>query len=204
MKPSQLDLIPEYVLGTLAEAEHEEIDGLVAASLDLQTEVNQVREALAGLAGTLPPLPPSAGARAHLVKALAGVDRFQPFFAELARRFDLGVDAVRRLLARIDDEAAWEAGPLSSIRLIHFQAGPAVAANDVGLVRLAAGATFPRHRHLGHELTVVLEGCMYDGEHRYLPGQVVEWPGETVHEYGAGPERDLVAVVAHNGIVPAP
>ena len=155
---------------------------------------------LSALASALPPVAPSPGTRARLVAALAGPDRFRLFFADLARRFDLSIDAVAGVVSRIDDPEAWLPSPVPLVRLIHFSAGPALSGADTGLVRIPAGMVFPRHRHRGPELVVVLEGSMYDGGRLYQPGDVSERPADSVHDYQAGPDRDLVFIVAHYGI----
>jgi quercetin dioxygenase-like cupin family protein len=198
MKPAHR--LPEYVLGLLPPDERAEIEMLVRASPELQREVSEIAEALAL---TITPVAPSASARARLLDSLDGVDRFRPFFADLARRFDLAVDRIRALVARIDDAAAWEPSPVPWVRLIHFAAGPAAAVSDAGFVKVDAGATFPHHRHLGHETNIILEGTMLDGDRVYGPGEVVEWETGTEHEYSAGPERPLVIAAAHNGIQPS-
>jgi ChrR-like protein with cupin domain len=155
---------------------------------------------LAALAAGLTPVPPSPRQRGLLLEALGGPDRFRPFFADLARRFDLTIEALRGVLAKIDDPKEWLPSPLPMVRLIHFTAGPALAGADTGLVHMPAGTAFPLHRHLGPEMVVVLEGSMYDNGRLYRPGDVTERPADSVHEYQAGPERDLVLVVAHHGI----
>jgi anti-sigma factor ChrR (cupin superfamily) len=192
--------LPEYVLGTLPDAELAELAAEIAASPELQHEVDRITEALADTASALPPLAPSAAARARLVASLAGPDRFRLFFAELARRFDLTVEAVRALLARIDDPAAWEASPVPSIKLIHFAAGPALGAADAGFVRVAAGTRFPRHGHQGAEMSFVLEGRMIEADLVRVPGDAVEVTPEVVHDYLVAPEADLVVMVWHHGI----
>jgi quercetin dioxygenase-like cupin family protein len=191
--------LPEYVLGLLPPAESAEIDLLVGASPALQREVAEISEALAS---TVAPLAPPPALRERVLGSLGSAERFRPFFAELTRRLDLAVDKVREVLARIDDPDAWGPSPLPWIKLIHFSAGPAAAVADAGFVRVEAGAAFPRHRHLGHETTIVLEGQMRDGDRLYGPGEVVEWDTDTIHEYSAGPERSLVLCAAHNGIEP--
>jgi hypothetical protein len=148
----------------------------------------------------LPPVAPSPALRARLLDTLAGPDRFRPFFAELARRFDLTVEAVRGLLAKIDDPSAWESTPSSWIKLIHFPGGPALGTADAGFVRVKAGGTFPRHSHQGPELAFVLEGKMVKNGRTYVPGDLDEVPPDEVHEYRVSPEGDLVVMVWHNGI----
>jgi anti-sigma factor ChrR (cupin superfamily) len=134
--------------------------------------------------------------------SLEGPERFAPFFAALSRLFDLPVAAIEALLARIDDARAWEAS-VPGVKLIDFTGGPRVAGADAGLVRLAPGAGFPRHRHLGHETTIVLEGTLIDGGRAYEPGAVVEHVVDSVHKCFAGPDRDLVTAVLHHGLAPA-
>jgi quercetin dioxygenase-like cupin family protein len=166
---------------------------------DLDQELADLTELLAA-PGALPEERPSPALRGRLLETLGGPDRFRPFFAELARRFDLTVEAVRALCARIDDPAAWEATPAPWIKLVHFPGGPALGTADAGFVRVSAGGTFPRHSHQGPEMAFVLEGRMIKDGRSYLPGEVDEVPTEEVHEYQAGPERDLVVMVWHNGI----
>jgi len=166
---------------------------------ELAEEIGELSELL-GHPSVLPPVAPAPALRARLLETLKGPDRFRPFFAELARRFDLTVDAVRGLLAKVDDPAAWEATPSPWIKLIHFPGGPALGTADAGFVRVAAGGTFPRHTHQGPELAFVLEGRMTKNGRTYLPGDIDEVPSDEVHEYTVGPEGDLVVMVWHNGI----
>ena len=200
MNADVMDRLADFVLGVLPEGEMREIREQVDASPALQAEVAAMTEALASTADVLPPISPSKRTRARLLDALAGPDRFSPFFELLARKFDLAVDAIRTLLAGVDDPSAWEEGPFAGLRLIHFSAGPAVTASDTGFVRLAAGMEFPRHRHVDKEMTIVLEGTMIDNGRTYGPGSVVEWDADSVHVYYAGPERDLLMMVTHSGI----
>jgi putative transcriptional regulator len=196
-------LIPEYVLGTLPEDQADEIDAIVGASPELQRRVSDIQEGLAGSIAALPQLAPSSATRSRLLEALAGPDRFRPFFDVLTRLVDLPVDGLRAILARIDEAGGWEAGPLPTVQVVHFKGGPRVQALDTGLLRMAAGTRFPHHRHLGDEITVVLEGTLRDGARVYGPGQVIEWRVGTEHDYAAGPGRDLVTLVVHSGIEPA-
>jgi hypothetical protein len=192
--------IVELLLGTLSEGEQAELRGRLAGAPELQREADELSETLASVTSALSPLRPSTAARARLVASLAGADRFATFFAELARRFDLTVEAVRALLARIDDPAAWEATPLSWVKLVHFAGGPALAGADAGFVRVAAGTTFPRHRHGGPEMNFILEGQMLLGGRVLGPGDVDEATGDVIHEYQAGPDVDLVLMVWHHGV----
>jgi anti-sigma factor ChrR (cupin superfamily) len=198
--------LPEYVLGTLAPAEMQEMDDLVAASPALRREVDVLTEALAdSAAARLRPVEPSAGVRARLLAALDSPVRFAPFVAELARLFDLSVEAIRAVLARVDDAATWLTFS-PEITYQHFTAGPRLAADpaaEAGLVKVAAGASFFRHRHTGGpEMTFVLQGTMRDGDRRYGPGSLIRREQGTVHDYQAVGEGHLVIIVLHHGIQP--
>jgi len=198
-----LPLLPEYVLGTLPEEQRREIDALVAASPALQREVDEATEALARTADLVPRVRPAPGGRARLLDTLGSVERFAPFFADLTRIFELPLDSIRRLLARIDG-SAWETSllgvRLEGTELFHFQVGPRLAGAAGGVVRVRAGLTFPRHTHHGNEITYVLEGGYRSDGRVYGPGSAIEVTTGTEHAYAAAPERDLVLAVLHRGI----
>jgi quercetin dioxygenase-like cupin family protein len=204
-----LQLIPDYVLGTLAEDEKQAVDALISRSPEFRREVDRVADSLASSAeALLPAAPPASRAvRARLLRTVSGIERFAPFFDDLTRLFQLPVEAIRALLARIDDASRpWERSllgrALHGSELFHFTVGPQLAAAGAagGVLRLDAGQNFPVHRHHGNEVTYVLEGgYMADGR-VYGPGSQIEMPGDTSHDYQAAPERDLVIMVLHRGI----
>lgn len=202
-------LIPEYVLGVLPEEEQRQVQAVLAASPSLRGEADEITEALARAAGTLPLLAPPPAVRARLLQTVAGVGRFAPFLSDLVRLFELPVETVSRLLARIDGYE-WETSllgvRLKGAELFHFQVGPALAATGGagGVLRVRAGATFPQHRHHGDETTYVLEGGYLADGRVYGPGSTVEMAADSAHDYRAAPERDLVIMVLHRGITLLP
>ncbi len=202
MSVNVMDLLPEFALGILPADEMERIGRVVSASPALQAAVDAITEGLADeIAGSLAPVAPSREVRARLLQNVDGVERFAPFFAAMAQAVDLSLDAIRRLCARIDRPGEWEAGPRAGIQLIHFRPGPRMAAAvDAGLVRMTPGTAFPRHRHLGFEWNMVLEGSLHDGDRVYRPGQVFCYENQSAHEYSASQERDLVMIAMHHGI----
>jgi len=207
------DLVPAYVLGTLTDDQRRAFDDELARSARLRREVDALVESLANAAADA--VAPQAAAapaapRARLLATVAGVDRFAPFFADLTRLFELPVEVVRALLARIDQPGAGWAGwdrrigrvALESSELFHFAVGPTLAASGAagGVLRVRAGDAFPAHHHDGDETTYVLEGaCLSDGR-TYGPGSVIEMERGTAHGFSAAPERDLVVMVLHRGI----
>jgi putative transcriptional regulator len=81
-----------------------------------------------------------------------------------------------------------------------FAPGPGGVASEAVLIRMAAGATFPRHSHLGREVGCVLEGALLLDGRVYHPGDIVVSEAGTAHELTAGPACDLVMLVAHSGV----
>ena len=88
-----------------------------------------------------------------------------------------------------------------NVQLMHLPGGPAVAAFDVGFVRVAAGTPFPPHRHVGDEHVLVLQGSYRDSTGPTVrPGDQVHMPTGTEHHFIAAPERDLIYAVVVGGI----
>jgi putative transcriptional regulator len=205
MTPDLLARLPEYVLGILPEDERSAVDAAVASSPALKREVDALSEGLAVGTEALPRVSPAPATRARLLETLGGVDRFAPFFSRLCDLFDLPLAAIRAVLSRVDDvTVAWEphlfGTPLAGIELTHFRAGPRLAGAAGGLVRLRPNVSFPRHQHRGDEVSMVLEGGLREGGRVHGPGALVERGRDTIHDFAATGERDLVVIVLHRGI----
>jgi quercetin dioxygenase-like cupin family protein len=185
------DLIAEYLLGEQQPASRRDAD--------------EAAQALALPAETLAALAPSPSLRARLLDTVSGVERFAPFFEDLTRLFQLPLESIRRLLARIDGRQ-WETTllgvELQGAELFHFAVGPALAATGGagGVVRIRPQVTFPMHRHHGDETTYVLEGGYTVEGRTHGPGSVIEMSVGTEHDYRAAPGKDLVLMVLHRGI----
>ena len=199
MKNGIFERIANYALGGLSEDETKEMARVLAESPELTKEYALLEQVLALRAATLLPIAPSPEARDRLLASLNGVDRFRPFLSRLCELVDQPEDLMRRLLERVDDPTAWEPGPVPGLFLTHFQPGPRILA-DAGFIRVTAGHAILRHRHLGAEVTLVLEGTFWEGGVRYFPGQLLERAAGSVHEFAAGTERDLVFAVTHSGV----
>jgi quercetin dioxygenase-like cupin family protein len=91
--------------------------------------------------------------------------------------------------------------PFPLVRYLNFTPGPLANAKEGGLVRLAKGAAFPPHQHLGQEIACVLEGVLLLEGKPFHPGSIIESAPGSMHEFFAGPARDLVFIVAHNGVL---
>jgi quercetin dioxygenase-like cupin family protein len=205
MRSSIADLLPEHVLGTLPDQERREMQALAGESPPLRREIEQAAEALARTPERLKPLAPSPAVWARLLQTVGGVNRFAPFLDDLANLFELPIDALSRLLARIDGpqwETSLQGVRLAGAELFHFPVGPRLAATGAagGVLRVRAGVTFPAHRHHGNETTYVLEGGYLAGGRVYGPGATIEMTAGSKHDYRSAPERDLVIMVLHRGI----
>ena len=194
-----LELLPDYVLGAVSEAERAAIEALMVTSPELAREAGLIEEAMSWVAVGLPRVSPSSKTRARVL-ASAAKDRFLPFVDLAARLCDLAVERMQELLRWIDQPERWEGGPFDGIRLIHFDHGPQCLAIDTGFVRLPAGLEFPVHRHLGPEVNLILTGRVIDDDGTvYLPGDVVAKTVADVHGYRVGEESDLIIVALNDG-----
>jgi hypothetical protein len=195
-----LELLPEYVVGALGEADVQALESLLESSPALRREATALSEAFDQLGAALPPLAPSAEARARLLDAAGGEDRFLPFVERIARWSDLAVETVRLLVRKIDQASAWEPGPFPGIELIHFEHGPAAIGADTGFVRFAPGFRFPMHAHAADEVNYILEGALIDSDGTvYGPGDALLKDSTLVHAFEAAGDRPTLVFVAQSG-----
>lgn len=143
--------LPEFVLEALETASDDE---LIATT-----------DSLGWLATAVEREPVSAAARKRLLDEVEK-NRFLPFFDRLSQFFDLGLERIREIVQQIDQATSWESGPMPGIDLMHFPGGPRVATADNGIVRMAPGFPFPKHKHLGEERVLILEGGYTDDQGR--------------------------------------
>lgn len=203
-----IELVPEYVLGILPDAERRAMAALLEKSPALDAEVRSAELALSRMPEALPAAPVTTNGRGRdrLLATLSGPDRFREFFPVLRGWFDLADDALRAVLARVDDREAAEPTAASTnssvpgLRYFHFQSGPAALARESGCIILAPGARFPRHQHEGTERALVLQGVLLLDGQTHHAGTVIEAEAGTSHDFAAGPGRDLIAIVGHDGI----
>ena len=200
MSGSARDLVPEYVLDVLPEAGRKDVEAAIHGSADLEDEVRLSRQALASLADALLPAHVASAGRSRLLATLASPDRFRAFFPVLRRWFDLGDQGLRTVLAQIDDGTAWIDAPFPGVRYFHFQGGAAAVGKESGCLVLSPGAHVPRHLHAGTERSMVLEGTLVLDGRACHAGDVIETAGGTTHDFAAGPGRDLILIVIHDGI----
>jgi quercetin dioxygenase-like cupin family protein len=156
----------------------------------------------ATLALSARPAAPSGALRDRVLLSIATTHRFEDLEERLAELVDLPRAAAASLLLAIDSATAWSTGPRSGVELLHFAGGPAVASAITGLVRIAPGAEFPEHEHVGDETVLVLQGALRDSsgsEHRR--GEILPMPASSVHSLRAiGTVALIYLAVIHGGV----
>ena len=196
------DRLVEYVLGTLSPEDRVQLERELGPRLG--SELAATSEALSLLAVALPPVRPPSHApalRARLLLSARGPARFAPFIDRLARLIDVAADRARELLASLERPETWLPSLGPNVALVHLPGGPAVAGADVGFVRVAAGTTFPPHRHLGPEQVLVLQGSYTDSDGSSArAGDLVHMPAGSSHHFTAGPDADLIYAVVVHGV----
>ena len=133
-----------------------------------------------------------------LADAAAPSRRFASFFGQLSELFDWGDAELSALFERAAAPGAFAASPIPRVELLHLTGGPRVAHADNGLVRIAAGARFPEHRHLGPERVLVLAGRYLDEQSGrvYAPGDLHAMVPGSAHAYVALPDSELLLAVS--------
>jgi quercetin dioxygenase-like cupin family protein len=168
-----------------------------AAERDPRLGDARVVDALTALAPA-PKAPPQL-LRERLLSTVARPRlRFAPLFGALSELFDLGDSDLAGIFERAAAPETWAKTPIPGAELLHLIGGPRTAGSDNGLVRLAAGARFPMHRHLGAERVLVLDGAYRDEQSGklYLPGDSHVMPPGSSHSYVALSDRDLLFAVS--------
>ena len=193
MSQDERDAWPPFVREALGE-----VDGPPGGAFS-----RGIDRAMVAIATVVPPEAPARSSRSRLLTAAtAGPMRHAPFFERLSNLFDLSRDAIVRVLHQAASESSWEAGPHPSVRVLHFQGGPAVAGADTGLVRMPPDFVWPSHRHEGVERALILEGQYVEsGGRTYRAGDIHEMGPGSVHSFTVPPGTPLLlAVVLTGGI----
>lgn len=129
----------------------------------------------------LPPTPLRPGLRDRLLGTAGTKARFLPFLDRMMALFDLPEAAANAELASIDDGEGWM-DMVPGVRFRDFEGGPAIGEAHGGLVRVAPGASFPDHEHVGDEAMLMLQGEVEDDRGtRYSAGALIESPDGSTH-----------------------
>jgi quercetin dioxygenase-like cupin family protein len=192
------ELLPIYALGALEPDEAKLVERAIAGDPALAAELDALQRAAEQLVS---PVAPSSAVKVRLMASI-GAGRFERFGHRMASLFDVSIDKAREFLGLIERPGSWNVGA-PGVGLVHFDGGPAFAAADCGFVRLAPGATFPHHKHLGEEASMVLSGTLRDAASGRLLGpgdELIQAEGTEHHLVCEGSEDCIFAARAMNGI----
>ncbi|MBK8260744.1 MAG: cupin domain-containing protein [Nannocystis sp.] len=159
-------------------------------------------EALEALALALPRPAPRSELWDRLIASVSAAEgRFAPFVDRLAAMIDVDAARAAALLGSIAAPEGWSPALGPGIALMHLEGGAAVAGADVGFVRVEAGGAFPRHRHLGGEQVLILQGSLVEEDGSIAgAGAVISMSPQTTHAFVAGPEQALIYAVVVYGV----
>lgn len=128
-------------------------------------------ETLALLTEGLEASAPTPDARARLLAALQGPERWTPYAAEVARAFGLSFEDTVDALQRIEGADGWQPGLWPGSRWLRT---PALTAARALIARMPGGLTIPHHRHPGRELTFLLDGELIEDGRVYRSGELMD------------------------------
>jgi putative transcriptional regulator len=145
------------------------------------------------------PVEPLPTTKQALLRSLAG-PWYAPFARRVAELCQVAPEAALRLLAAIDDAGRWMVGPAAGTQAFHIDAGPGLEGAIVGFIRIAPGAVFPEHTHVGAEDVLVLQGGFVVGGDVVRAGSEQPMPAGSKHEVRALPEGCLYLGVVREGM----
>jgi putative transcriptional regulator len=95
-------------------------------------------------------------------------------------------------------ESCWKRTPLPGVRIIPVSKSEDGASHF--MVRFAPGLRFPRHRHIGKEALLVLEGSYTDTHGRVVhPGDLHEMASGSEHGFVVGKDGSCIGAVLQHG-----
>ncbi len=196
--------LAEFVLCTLPAEERGRLERHLSACPTCAAEGAGFAEALGALPFSLASVAPAEASYGRLLLAFQKEQREAGLTdpglpARLAQLFDISMERAREALARAADPAAWG---VPGMAFLPLQGGPAVAGAYTGLVRLSPGLRFPRHRHVGQERTLLLQGSYRDQDGLVLhPGDGRVLPAGSEHDFRVLPGDECIfATVVFSGI----
>jgi hypothetical protein len=148
-------------------------------------ELAALREAMTALPVGLPAPSTSIDVRARMLGSVDHLERFSDRAPALAELFGLSKNEARLTLHALSDDDGWMAAPFEGIAWRFVRIGKSRRPGSGMLARLAPGATFPRHKHVGDEHVLVLDGELIEPDAVTTTGGVVSREAGSVHTIGA-------------------
>lgn len=168
------------------------------AGADDPAAVAEVMGAMAALSGA----PVSLESRERLLAAVRELPlRYAPFYERLGQVWDLPETRLCEVLTLAKDAGQWQWTVLPGVRQIEVQGGPRTESARVRLLKFSPGLRFPRHRHLGLEHVLVLEGSYTDSDgHEVGPGDLQVMEAGSEHGLRVHQEQPCVAALVQFGM----
>ena len=188
-----------YALGALESDAAILYAGHLAACAACRAEVDSHRDAVAALGRAVDPVEPPPALKSRVLEAA-----HPEHDAAAIQTWKRWAPSTGEAMTIVRDGGDWEKTAVSGIevRCLYLD-----AANDrvTMLVRMAAGTSYPAHRHGGIEECYVLEGDLYGPDFEMRRGDYQRLEGGTVH--GVQGTRDgcllLIASSMHDELLPA-
>ena len=187
--------LADAALGTLAPPAQAAVTSHLLECARCRERFASTKEALAAVSLAVPATPPPRALRDHILASIdvpRAATPYAGFAARLQRMYGLDEQQTLDLLRKSANPAAWEDQGL--ISLLHFSAGDSLPRTHAGFMRCAAGLRFPRHRHVGHELMLMLSGTLVDEDSGtiYHPGDSLRMEPGSEHAFSFLPPHDCV------------
>lgn len=185
------ELLPLYALGILDPDEAAIVERTIAGDPQLAAELVAYQDTASRFVA---PVAPSPDVKSRLLASIGG-GRFDSFADRIAALYEVTVERAREFLGLIERAASWEP-QIPGVALVHFAGGPAYADADCGFIRVAAGAMFPPHTHLGEEVCIVLQGTLLDATNNRVLGPGDEYVQATDTEHYLVNQGDIDCIFA--------
>jgi hypothetical protein len=181
------------------------LDQLSAQDLSIPEEGatdSMMSAAAIALARALEPEAPKAELKARLVASVGRKGAYGIFADRVARLFDLPVDAAQALLEKLDEPAVWGPGFFDGMELIPVTAGKKYSGAIATFVKFRPGAHFPRHVHVGEEITLVMSGRLRDSTGIEIArGEELFEADGSEHEFFVPEGKDCIAAAIVHGYI---
>lgn len=167
MTPHVDDRLYELHLGMLSPEEGAAVDAHLAECAACRAGVSEVARSLEMIPVALAPRPVPTTLRRRLIDAIEGPLRYLPFTRRVAALFDVSEPRSEELLRSVADPATeWIPGPVPGMGILPVDPGPSLRGTSTMFLRIEPTVVYPRHRHLGEERVLILEGSLQHDDGR--------------------------------------
>jgi len=144
----------------------------------------------------LPPLPPLHAPIQCVRFRDLRVGEFERFAGRVGQLFGLERNEALQSLKRMENGAKWQQGPRHGLELMPLKSA---GEGHAFFFRIQSGALYPRHKHYGDEVTLVLQGAFECNGARYWRGDRLMQRAGSVHSLMGLPGAACVCAVRIKG-----